>query len=277
MIGKLLLIRESGLLPFSIKQDDIEIDESLLSGFCTANYNFSKELNDSIDILFMKEKYKIIFEEFIHSSGEQFLMALICDKYMITEGIKQKMEFIFNKLFRDYEFVDSLQVQDEELEIDVKDILNDIPLKNLISDNLDLIIGTIGPILDKNGNDIYAFALTSSTNNILYFNGNNEILKYRKEEEANLKKILEGYLNLWNIKTIPQADIFSGLDLVAGLDPFDFNYSDKKLFGLGINTSINLKEEPKNEILLYIFGKSTLMRQSIGPTIEETLRSRFKL
>ena len=44
MIGKLLLISEGGLLPFYLNQDEIDIDNVLLSGFCSAICNFSEEL-----------------------------------------------------------------------------------------------------------------------------------------------------------------------------------------------------------------------------------------
>ncbi len=72
--------------------------------------------------------------------------------------------------------------------------------------------------------------------------------------------------------TIPQGDKFIGIDLPMGLDIDDYVQTGEKTFGIVINTSINLKEEPNNELLLYFFGKNTLMRSCV-PDIEERLRS----
>ena len=44
MIKKVLIIHESGLLPFYLSQDDTNIDGDLLSGFCQAIFSISIEL-----------------------------------------------------------------------------------------------------------------------------------------------------------------------------------------------------------------------------------------
>ncbi|MCP4761175.1 MAG: hypothetical protein GY870_05295 [archaeon] len=272
MIGKLLLIRESGILSFYINQDAIEIDDILLSGFIMANYTIAKELNDSIDILLMKNNYKILFQEFIHSTNEKMILACFCHKYHINDGIKRKMELIFNKFFKNYIFPENKTIDDELIKNKVVNILNDFRLKELISGNLEVISTTLKTIINEEINQIYAYVLTSSTNNILFFDGTKDILKFRPEME--LKALIEEYLTTWNIEHVPQGDIFEGLELIAGLDLEDFCNTNQKLCGLGINTSINLKEEPENELILYFFGKNVLMRQCVI-TVEENLREQF--
>jgi hypothetical protein len=128
-------------------------------------------------------------------------------------------------------------------------------------------------ILDNQENEIYAYALTSSTNNILFLDGNSKIMEYRPEKD--LKSVIKEYLAVWDIKNIPHGDIWKGLELSEGLDLIDFCESNSKMLGLGINTSINSKVEPQNEVLLYFFGKNMLMRQVVnidGKPIEEILR-----
>ena len=99
-----MLIQESGLLPFYIDQEEnIEIDGMLLSGFCMAVNNVSRELSDYIDVILMKNNYKILFDEFEHKSGSKFLMAVICDKFHCNQAVKQKMNYIFDRFFKDYD------------------------------------------------------------------------------------------------------------------------------------------------------------------------------
>jgi hypothetical protein len=274
VIEKVLLIKESGILPFYINQEkELEIDRQLLSGFCVAVNSVAKELSDYIDLILMKDNYKIVFEEFYHSSGDKYLMAFFCKKAGIDEAIRNKMKFIFEKYLCEYSIPDDSEIKDDDLEQIVKDIINDTHLRNLIEEKMDVISTILGSILDNDENKIHAFALTSSTNNLLYLDGNQEILKYR--ENVDLKTVIEEYLSIWNIKKIPQADIFHGLELTAGLDTTDFYNTNTKTIGLGINTCINLKEEPNNELILYLFGKNTLMRQTVL-NIEEKLQNEIR-
>ena len=143
----------------------------------------------------------------------------------------------------------------------------------MINKNSDLITKILGPILDNQENEIYAYVLTSSTNNILFMDGNNKILQCRPETD--LETVIKEYLAVWDVKKVPQGDIFHGLELSEGLDFIDFCDTNSKMLGLGINTSINSKLEPQNEILLYFFGKNMLMRQVVsinGKPVEEILR-----
>ena len=116
---------------------------------------------------------------------------------------------------------------------------------------------------------MYAYALVSSTNNVLLCNVKEEILNVHPDKS--MDKIIEEYLNVWNLDKIPQSDIFQGLELLAGLDLNYFCETNEKIYGLCINTSINLKNDAQNEVLLYFFGKNTLMRQ-LAMNIEEKLR-----
>lgn len=272
-----MLIASSGLLPFYIDQEEnIKIDGMLLSGFCMAVNNVSRELSDYIDVILMKNNYKILFDEFEHESGSKFLMAVICDKYHINQAVKHKMNSIFDRFFKNYDFPMNSTIEDEDLEREVISIINDDHLREKISKNSDLITKTLGPILDNQENEIYAYVLTSSTNSILFMDGNNKILQCRPETD--LETVIKEYLAVWDIKSTPHGDIFQGLELSEGLDLIDFCETNSKMLGLGINTSINSKLEPQNEVLLYFFGKNMLMRQvtSInGKPIEEVLREMY--
>jgi len=58
VIEKILLIRESGILPFYVNQkEELEFDSQLLSGFCMAVNNVAKELSDYLDVIMMKNNY----------------------------------------------------------------------------------------------------------------------------------------------------------------------------------------------------------------------------
>jgi len=78
-------------------------------------------------------------------------------------------------------------------------------------------------------------------------------------------------LLVWKLEKIPQGDQFTGQELPTGLDLNDYANTGHKMYGMVINTSFNLKEEPNNELLLYLFGKNILMR-SLIPQIEIKLR-----
>jgi hypothetical protein len=262
LIGKILLIRESGILPFYFSQDSIELDSVLLSGFCMANYNVAKELKDSIDVILMKNKYKIIFEDFNNSSNIKFLIACLSDNYHINEGIKKRLKFIFDKFFKEYPFVnDCVVIDDVFVHNQIKDIVNDLLLQNLINENTEAIHTLLDPIIAKSEDGLFAYALTSSTNNILLCNVKDEILKVHPNKSIEL--IIEEYLNVWNLDKVPQSDIFQGFELLAGLDLNYFCEKNEKIYGLCINTSIHLKNDAQNEILLLFFGTNTLMRQLV--------------
>jgi len=269
MIGKLLLISEGGLLPFYLNQDEIDIDNVLLSGFCSAICSFSEELTFPLkNIQF--EGHQMIVENFRHENEERFLMAALFDEYHIGEGIKSKLKFIFEKYFKNFELEqEGLCITDENLNKEIRDILNDNPLKNHIKQNMKAIMEVIEPVLREETNEIYAYSLNSSCNNILYCNGSLEIFKNRTENT--LEEIIKDYLLVWKLGKIPQGDQFTGAELPTGLDLNDYVNTDRKVYGMVINTSFNLKEEPNNELLLYLFGKNILMRSFI-PQIEVKLR-----
>jgi len=73
---------------------------------------------------------------------------------------------------------------------------------------------------------------------------------------------------------VPQGDKFIGLDLPFGLDYIDHDTSGEKTLGVVINTSINLKEESNNELLLYFFGKNILIRSCVL-NVETRLREQL--
>ncbi len=269
MIGKLLLISEGGLLPFYLNQDEIDIDNVLLSGFCSAICNFSEELTIPLrNIQF--EGHQMIIENFRHVNEELFLMAALFDEYHIGEGIKNKLRFIFEKYFKKFELEqEGLCITDENLKKEIRDILNDNPLKNHLNQNMKAIMELIDPILREEKNEIYAYSLNSSSNNILYCNGSLEIFKNRTENT--LEEIIKDYLLVWKLEKIPQGDQFTGQELPTGLDLNDYVNTNRKMYGMVVNTSFNLKEESNNELLLYLFGKNILMR-SLIPQIEVKLR-----
>ena len=99
------------------------------------------------------------------------------------------------------------------------------------------------------------------------------MLQYRPGED--FEHIVKEYLYLWGLDKIPQGDQFTGPELPMGLDLTDYSHTGEKTHGIVINTSINLKHEPNNEVLLYFFGKNMLMR-SILSNIEEILRERLE-
>lgn len=241
-----------------------------------ANYSIAREMNDSIDMLLMKNNNKIIFHEFSDSTNHKFIMAAFAHKYHIDQGIIDKMEYIFDEFFFEFpEKNESAVVNDESIKERIKNVINDVPLKRIVEKNIDFIKSQIDPLLKDEQSGIYAYALTSSANTILYCHAKSDIFKF-KPEGTTLNKIIEDYLTIWNIKSVPQGDIFYGLESVAGLDMEDYVNTDSKIYGLCMNTSINLKKDPKNELLLYIFGKNTLMRQCCL-NIEESLRDKIIL
>lgn len=275
MIGKLLLIRESGLLPFYLSQDEIEIDHDLLSGFCMANNSIAKELNDSIDMLLMKNNHKILFKQYESIDKKKFIMAIFCHKYHINQGIHLKMDYIFDRFFKNYDFKqDNLTIRDEKFSNEIQDVLNDEMLKEKLRINHDFIQSVIEPVVMKDSNQIHGYAFASSANEILMAHFNSGFLEKRTDNLLTIP-LLEHYLNEWNMKIVPQGDVFEGPNMVAGLDLEDFVRTNHKTFGLCINTSINHPDEPKNEILLYFFGKNILMRQCMFD-IEEILRENLQ-
>ncbi|MHA1820606.1 MAG: hypothetical protein ACTSU2_06735 [Promethearchaeota archaeon] len=269
-IRHLLLIRENGTAPFVFNQDQMVIDQDLLSGFCMAIYSISKELQDSLDLILMKNKNKIIFSEFFNTSNEKFIMAAICDKDAIDEGVRNKMGYIFDKYFNEYVFDQmGLVINDNNILEGVRDDLNESNLRKIVERKRDELKAYLDRILEQKENDIYAYALTSSSNEILLLNMIDTIKKYHPDESE--EDIIGGYLRKWDIKKIPQGDIYYGLETGTGIDLNYFYEENNKIFGLGINTAINTREEPQNELLLYFFGYNTLMRQVVI-NIEEILR-----
>lgn len=270
LLSNLLLMRESGLLPFNFNQGEIDIDEVILSGFCMANYNIAKELDDSIDQLLMKNKYKILFHECFNKESEKFIMACICDKFHIDEAVINKINYIFEKFFADIKVEnDSEVINDTAIKKEVASILNDNNLQELIDLNKEKLDNFFNQIIENKENDINACVLTSSTNKILYSAHTDEFLIHHDDKDVD--SLLKGYLNTINLKKIPQGDMFFGLEMLAGLDVVNFYYTGEKTFGLVINTMINRKDEQQNEILLYAFGKNTLMRQYLI-SIEDNLK-----
>lgn len=269
MIRKLLLIGESGLLPFYLSQDDIRIDPDLLSGFCRAIHGFSLELTFPLKHIGF-EKHKMLVESINHSSNKQMLIAVLFDEYHIEQGIINKINFIFDKFFQNFKFEnEGICINNDSLDSEIKGVINDVALKIFITHHIKEIKEILDPILEEKDNGIFAYSLNSSTNNILYLNCTGEIFKHRLG--GSLRELVKEYLLLWNNEKIPQSDNFFGLDLPTGLDLIDYYETGQKTLGIVINTSINLKEEPCNELLLYFFGKNMLMRSCV-PDIEEILR-----
>ncbi|MHA1437788.1 MAG: hypothetical protein ACTSPD_09425 [Promethearchaeota archaeon] len=273
MIRKLLLIGESGLLPFYLSQDNIEIDNDMLSGFCRAIHGISIELTFPLKNIGF-ENHRMIIENLKHESNRGFLIAALYDEYHIDEGVKNKINYIFNKYFKNYKNItDCVRINNEELKINILNVLNDEPLKNLLFENIEIIRKVLDPVLYDSENNIYAYSLNSSNNNILFFNGTEDIIKNRQGEK--ISDVIKEYLQIWDLEKVPHGDYFTGAELPTGLDLKDYCETGQKTHGIVINTSINLREEPDNELLLYFFGKNMLMRSCV-PNIEETLRKLLK-
>jgi len=274
MIGKVLLIGSSGLMPFYLSQDNLAIDPDLLSGFCRAIYEISIELTFPLkDIGFAK--HKMLVENIHHTDEHQILLAFLFEDLHIDEGVKKKIQHVYTKFFKDYDFGDETRpIREEKIVNGVRDLINDVPLRNFITSHINDIKEIIEPILKQEENQIYAYSINSSNNNVLYMAGTNEILQNRPGET--LGDILGEYLRHWELDKVPQGDKFVGFDLPTGLDLKDYLVTGLKTNGIVINTSINLKDEPDNEILLYFYGKNMLMRSCV-PDIERQLREKLNI
>lgn len=274
MIGKTLLIGSSGLMPFYLSQDDLAIDPDLLSGFCRAIYEISIELTFPLkDIGF--EKHKMLVESFNHREDQQILLAFLFEDFHIDEGIKNKIQNTYTKFFKAYDFGDeSRPVRDQTLINNIRDFINDVPLKNYVNTHLKEIKEIIEPVLKQTENRIYAYSINSSNNNLLYMAGTNELIQNRPG--VSLGDVIKEYLRQWELDNVPQGDRFVGFDLPTGLDLNDYLATGLKTNGIVINTSINLKDEPDNEILLYFYGKNLLMRSCV-PDIERELREKLDI
>ncbi|MFX1238309.1 MAG: hypothetical protein ACFFAS_07735 [Promethearchaeota archaeon] len=273
MIRKFLLIGEGGILSYYLSQDGNEIDGDLLSGFCRALYDVSLELTFPLKTVGF-EKNKMIIENIAHSNETTLLLAMIYEEHHIDEAIKNKIHYIYDRFFkyRDFENT-SKTIKNRDLDNQIMDILNDVPLQNLVEQNIDTIKEILDPILLKKENSINAYSINSSNNTILYCSGTYELSKYR--QDRGIEEIIMEYLLFLKQEKIPHGDKFIGLDLPEGLDLEDFINTGHKTHGVVINTSINLKEEPDNELLLYFFGKNILMRSCVLD-IEHTLRYKLE-
>ena len=272
MIRKLLTIADSGLLRYYLNQDDIKIDGDLLSGFCKALYDVALELTFPLKTVGF-ENNKMIVENIDHSDDFKLLMAMIFDDYHIDEGIKNKIHYVYERFFKNVEFKGLCKsLNNLELDKTITSIINDDNLKKLVENNLPIIKEILDSILLKKENNISAYSLNSSNNKIIYCNATYQLLKYRNVKT--IPEVIKEYLTLLKQENIPQADKFIGLDLPEGLDMMDYINTGAKTLGVVINTSINLKDEPNNELLLYFFGKNTLMRSCIL-NVEHELRSRL--
>ncbi len=270
MIRKFLVISEGGLLPFYLSKDLVGLDKHLLSGFCSAIYSISQELTYPLKTIGF-ERNKMIIEKIKHQEIQDLLMAMLFDEYHIEEGIINKIRYIYSKFFESREFKDvSEAINSKKLNRRISDVMEDISLKNFISNNILIIRSILDPIIQDEKNSIYAYSLNSSMNNILYCNGIKEMVKYYPG--VDLKGIIIDYLYLLKMETIPQGDKFIGMDLPNGLDVKDYYNTGQKTLGIVINTSINMSDEPNNELLLYFFGKNMIMRSYI-PVIEVKLRN----
>lgn len=272
MIRKLLLIGESGLLQFYLSQDEIKIDRDLLSGFCKAIHSISLELTSPLRHIGF-ENQTMIVECIDHKDERKLLIAALYDDYHIDEGMKSKVKHVYDKFFANVEFGDETKrISDENMDKEIAAVVNDAPMKQFITNNLDAIKEILDPVIFTPENQICAYSLNSSTNAILYHNSNEDLIKRRTQVTP--LDIIKGYLLMWKMETIPQGDKFIGWELPTGLDLADYVRTGEKTLGVVINTSINIKEEPNNEILLYLFGKNALMRSCV-PDIEEVLRTRL--
>lgn len=271
MIRKFLLIGDSGLLQYYISQDEIKIDADLLSGFAKALYEVSRELTFKLKTVGF-EKNKMIVEDIKHGKEKEkkLLMSTIFDEYHIAEGIKNKMHYLYENVFKNFDFKDeTLNIMNQERDEKIKSILNDAPLKTYIERNLVSFTSILDPIIFEEENNISAYCLCSSINELILFNGTEKLFENRPTES--IENILKEYLVQLKLDEVPQGDKFVGLDMPFGLDYIDYDNCGEKTLGVVINTSINLKEEPNNEILLYFFGKNILIRSCVL-NIETRLR-----
>ncbi len=271
MIRKFLLIGDSGLLQYYINQDNINIDADLLSGFAKALYEVSRELTFKLKTVGF-EKNKMIVEDIRHGD-KTLLMSTIFDEFHIAEGIKNKIHTIHDNFFKALDFVDeSRNIMTRELNGKISSMLNDTALKSYVSRNLDSFTRILDPILQEEENNIHAYCLCSSTNEIILYNETDHLMKNRPGEEVN--SVIKEYLVQLNLQEVPQGDKFIGLDLPFGLDYLDYDITSEKTLGVVINTSINLKDESNNELLLYFFGKNILIRSCVL-NVETRLREQL--
>jgi len=261
MIRKFLLIGDSGLLQYYINQDQINIDADLLSGFAKALYEVSRELTFKLKTVGF-EKNKMIVEDIKHGGEKTFLISTIFDEYHIAEGIKNKIHYIYESFFKTIDFKDETKnIMTHDLNAKITSVLNDTTLKSYIERNLVSFSSILDPILFEEENNIYAYCLCSSTNEVILYNGTQRLLENRPDET--IENVIKKYLVQLRLEEVPQGDKFIGLDLPFGLDYLDYDISGEKTLGVAINTSINLKEEPNNELLLYFFGKNILIRSCV--------------
>jgi len=260
MIRKFLLIGDSGLLQYYINQDQIIIDADLLSGFSKALYEVSRELTFKLKTVGF-ENNKMIVED-VKYEDKTLLMSAIFDEYHIAEGIKNKIHHVYELFLKQLDLKnESLNKMTRELNEKITSILNDTPLKSYVMRNMDSFTRILDPILLEEENNIYAYCICSSSNEIILYHETPHLLEHRPEES--IDNILKEYLVQLKLEEIPQGDKFIGLDLPFGLDYLDHEKSGEKTLGVVINTSINLKEEPNNELLLYFFGKNILIRSCV--------------
>jgi hypothetical protein len=272
MIKKLLLIGNSGLLPFYLNQDDLDVDSDLLSGFCSAIHSLSLELSFPLKNIDFQDHIMTV-DMVKHPNDIDFLIASLFEDYHIAEGVKKKMKYIFARFFKPLKFEsENERIKNTSIENQVTEILNDVPFKIYLTHKIEKIKQLLDPIIEKKENDIYAYALNSSCNTILYYNGKEDL--YEQNGPLYLKDLIKKYLRVWRLEKIPQGDQFTGPELPMGLDFTDYCHTGRKTVGLVINTGINLKESPDNELLIYFFGKNMLMRSCVL-NIEDKLRELF--
>ena len=276
MIRKFMLIGDSGLLLYYINQDDIKIDADLLSGFCKALYEVSRELTYKLNTVGF-DKNKMIVEAIKHGENngkkKTLLLSTIFDEYHIVEGIKNKIYHLYEQYFKEFDFGDETRnIMTHEMNEKITTILNDTPLKSYVLRNMDAFTTILDPILSEEENNIYAYCLCSSSNEIILHNETSHLLENRPSES--IEDIIKDYLIQLKLDKVPQGDKFVGLDLPFGLDYLDYDKSGEKTLGVVINTSINLKEEPNNELLLYFFGKNILIRSCVL-NVETRLREQL--
>ena len=271
-----MLIGDSGLLLYYINQDDIKIDADLLSGFCKALYEVSRELTYKLNTVGF-DKNKMIVEAIKHGENngkkKTLLLSTIFDEYHIVEGIKNKIYHLYEQYFKEFDFGDETRnIMTHEMNEKITTILNDTPLKSYVLRNMDAFTIILDPILSEEENNIYAYCLCSSSNEIILHNETSHLLENRPSES--IEDIIKDYLIQLKLDKVPQGDKFVGLDLPFGLDYIDYDKSGEKTLGVVINTSINLKEEPNNELLLYFFGKNILIRSCVL-NVETRLREQL--
>jgi len=224
-----------------------EVDASLMTAFVEALKNFMAEVGDEGEYLedFNSNIHSHMIIPLENKDGEKIFATAGYSKHHIENGVEMKIRSLYKRFFYDLKLAPGQRATDKGLENKVYLFLHDIPLKLYLQENLDEIERILNPVVDNDDNHTVAYALTASDNTILHFYGKSE-------------KTIKEYISYCIQKKTPQGLVdFLRTDLETGKDVKELKGDETIAFAT--NTSINLKHEKDNKVLLYFFTKHHLM------------------